>query len=284
MSNISVIIPIYKVLPNYYEKQSLCKCLKILRNYQIVLVHPEGLDLSFYKKIIKRHEPNFVFAAFNSEFFVNITGYNKLLTSLLFYKFFSENDYILIYQLDAFIFKDELAHWSNQKYACIGAPIPNHILDYLNKKHIEDFNTPLDIKGCFMNGGFSLRNVESYSDLIQHNLRKINLYINKEWSEDVIFALLLQDSNFKLPLEDEAIKFSFESFPAFSFEKNSQRLPTGCHAWYRDEFSIHDKMFWFKRIIPLTYYKFLIQEKTMAILSKNIRRIERFINRFNTND
>lgn len=80
---------------------------------------------------------------FHENYFKSIDGYNKLMLSPSFYKAFSNYEYILIYQLDAWVFKDELQHWCNQKYDYIGAPI------YQNNKLIG-----------IGNGGFSLRKVD----------------------------------------------------------------------------------------------------------------------------
>jgi hypothetical protein len=82
-------------------------------------------------------------------FFDNIDGYNRLLKSFEFYKKLQGFDYILIYQTDAYIFKNELDYWCSLCYDYIGAPWTG-----LHKWN----NHPLTGVG---NGGFSLRNIKS---------------------------------------------------------------------------------------------------------------------------
>ena len=46
----------------------------------------------------------------------------NLMLSPFFYESFLDFKYVLIHQLDVFIFKDELNYWCNQNYDYIGAP------------------------------------------------------------------------------------------------------------------------------------------------------------------
>jgi hypothetical protein len=43
--------------------------------------------------------------------------------SIDFYKRFRDYKFILIYQLDAYVFRDELEYWCEQDYDFIGAPL-----------------------------------------------------------------------------------------------------------------------------------------------------------------
>ena len=69
------------------------------------------------------YEKNFylVALAFNDTYFESIYGYNQLMLNVEFYEAFSKK-YILIYQTDAFIFKDDLNYWCEKDYDYIGAP------------------------------------------------------------------------------------------------------------------------------------------------------------------
>jgi hypothetical protein len=48
--------------------------------------------------------------------------YSQLLMSKEFYELFIEYDYIIIYQLDCFVFKDSLENWLYTGFDYIGAP------------------------------------------------------------------------------------------------------------------------------------------------------------------
>ena len=72
-----------------------------------------------------------------------------------FYRRFSKFEYILIYQLDAFVFKDQLNYWCKKGYDYIGAP-------WFEGFHLT--KTGVNIIGVG-NGGFSLRRVKTHIDL-----------------------------------------------------------------------------------------------------------------------
>jgi hypothetical protein len=76
------------------------------------LVQPEGLENDY---ITKKYS-NISVESFPKRYFENIEGYNELLLSASFYERFLDTKYILIYQLDAFVFKDELQEWCDKGY------------------------------------------------------------------------------------------------------------------------------------------------------------------------
>ncbi|AYN03261.1 DUF5672 family protein [Flavobacterium sp. 140616W15] len=117
-NTVKIIIPIYKEHFGELEEKSFLQCVKVLKNYDIVLVQPEGLDNSYIT-----NEFNQIKAiSFPKRYFENIDGYNELLLSSLFYEAFLDSEYILIYQLDAFVYKDALEEWCQKGYDYIGAP------------------------------------------------------------------------------------------------------------------------------------------------------------------
>ena len=55
------------------------------------------------------------------------------------------------------------------------------------------------------------------------------------WSDRAIYFY----PEFKIATIDLALKFSFERFPRYCFERNHYHLPFGCHAWHK-----WDRSFW----------------------------------------
>jgi hypothetical protein len=53
------------------------------------------------------------------------------------------------------------------------------------------------------------------------------------------------DSSFRVPTTGQALRFSFETDPAFCFERNARQLPFGCHGWAR-----YDRKFWEPYLLP----------------------------------
>lgn len=227
----AVVIPVYKSSLNDNELISLKRTVSLLYNYDIILVGPENLDYSIYIKEYK----DFKIELFRSAYFNNISGYNQLMMSSSFYDRFKNYDYILICQLDAYVFKDELLEWCQKNYDYIGAPwivAPPTVSN--NKKPLIDFAKKM--VGTVGNGGFSLRKVKTHLR-ISKTLSLFKKFFPK--NEDFFWCYIVPKFfKFKRPTASEALNFAFELAPALSFKKNNKQLPFGCHAWekYEPEF------------------------------------------------
>ena len=263
MSNklrINVVIPIYKDKLDYFESLSLEQCFRLLSRYSISVIKPESLDISF----IQQQYPNVLVESFDDTFFNNgLHGYNKLMLSSIFYERFLKYDYILIYQLDAWVFRDELEHWCEMNYDYIGAPwvikpkynlLPLRLFIWLKSKYYKINGKILEyerIGNKVGNGGFSLRKVQSFYQSTIKQQDKIAYYceqskVNKNFSffnEDVFWAL--ENPDFRYPSYKKALQFSFDIRPELCMKLNKGAIPFGCHGWSKPL----DTDFW-KKIIP----------------------------------
>lgn len=264
-----VLIPIYKSSLSFDEEASLRQCVCILGQHPIVLVCPEGLDVSRYEIVAGKTLPR---KCFDPRYFESVEGYSELLLKREFYESFSTYEYMLIHQLDAWVFEDALFSWCDKGYDYIGAP-----WFYQNKSHEEGFS--LWLVG---NGGFSLRRVSKFLEItaegriIRFSLRHLfckdmfhkwyrRLYLRnlscfsgsnlpsfikgfyKPW-EDLVFCHGLRGSNLQLyvPSPKKAALFSIEVSPEYLYtEVNRRVLPFGCHAWRKYQY----EDFWSKFIL-----------------------------------
>ncbi len=218
-SLVAVVIPIYKKTLTQLEAISLDRALKVFCKYDIYAISPESLQLELADRVLVKK--------FGDHNFCSIEKYNRLMLSIDFYLEFLNYKYILIYQLDAFVFEDKLEYFCSLNYDYIGAP------------WIKGQYRFLDRKRCIWyvgNGGFSLRNVQSCINVISHKYRLLSELDGV--NEDVIFSILGSEGFNVAPI-DVALKFSFESNIKECFELNNNRIPMGCHAWYR-----YDYKFW----------------------------------------
>lgn len=225
----AVIIPVYKTDISDEEMISLKQVSSVLKHYPIVFIAPNGLDLSIYRDIV----PNCKYQYFAKKFFASINGYNSLMLSKVFYYHFLSYDYILIYQLDAFVFKDELKYWCDLGYDYIGSPwkVGENIdfIESLRKSKNPYFwliNQFRDLGFDFSgNGGFSLRNTSSF----YRNSIWFNSYISS-WAsnEDLFWGIFVKQFNpfFKVAPRSISSNFSVEK----DVIENSS-IPFGCHAW-----------------------------------------------------
>lgn len=226
----AIVIPIYKTEMEWYEKISLQQAHSLFTRHPIFYMMPEHLVIPFTFPKSEYYE-----IRFPAKFFEDIHGYNALLLTPQFYQAFRAYKYILIYQLDAFAFSDQLKRFCNMGYDYIGAPWPfhcGHLPGILGQ------NVFLHVG----NGGFSLRNVSACTELLQRNANLV-----KEWNytEDAFFAYCgkYHISSFRTAPVDVACQFSWDFYPARYARKTQGILPFGCHAWHRRNADFYVKAF-----------------------------------------
>lgn len=267
MKNV-IVIPCYRKEMNQAERASLIQCGKVFgHKYKISFFAPENLDCSAYLEII----PHAWVERFEDKFFTSVCAYSSLLLTAEFYLRFQEYEYMLIYQLDAWVFRDELDEWCAKGYDYIGAPF---ILNYGKTENI--------IVG---NGGFSLRRISAVLRVLQNTEKKMfppvlllkffRKYLadgkfhravipllklmgflpnsrggylemirhKSDNNEDMVFYFLSRqftEDGLIMPDIQEAACFSLDTAPERFFRK----IPFGCHAWMKDSAG-----FW-KKFIP----------------------------------
>lgn len=213
----AVVIPIYKEELSELELISLTQVIDVLKYYDKFLVMPASL------KCFGDHG-DIEMIRFEDKWFASSRTYSELLMRREFYKSFEKYEYILIYQLDAFVFEDRLMYFCDLGYDYIGAPWLNGNLHFLDSKN----------RICYVgNGGFSLRNVSKCIELID----KFS-FAGSDVNEDVLFSMANSD-DFKVAPVKTALEFSFETEVRKCFEENGKSLPFGCHAWQK-----YDLIFW----------------------------------------
>ncbi|WP_018619568.1 DUF5672 family protein [Spirosoma luteum] len=256
---VNVVIPVYKQTLTEYETISLAQCLRVLGNYPIWLACPHSLDTTAYRAL----GPNLQTRTFDDSYFADIQGYNRLMVAKEFYEGFADQEYMLIYQLDAFVFRDDLAYWCQQNYDYIGAPwlrdrdftglsdklwftVKQQVATWLNLKK-EDGVTPREIinlngVGC---GGFSLRRVSAMLRCLEPFQQKIAEYDRiplHQYHEDVFWGIEVNRywPRLRIPNYRKALFFAIEFYPEWAVEHyNEGQLPFGCHAW-----NIHGTDYW----------------------------------------
>lgn len=267
-----VIIPIYKTTLSKYEMHSFKRCIKILGNHYFCIVTHNNLDITSYLTILNKTKTHFTIKYFSPEYFSSIHGYNQLMLSNEFYSSFLHFEYILIYQLDAYVFFDNLDYWCTQKYDYIGAYIPDFIIQHNKTTYNSCLREPLKLRYAY-NGGASLRKVSTFNRITAEFSYLIKELSNAGLNEDIVFSNILYNSN--QPSKETADSFSIESFPKESYKSNGEKLPMLCHGWYRDDLAVYDKEFWFKHIMYFEYLKSQIRKKyhkAKRILKKHLEK------------
>jgi hypothetical protein len=254
---VKVLIPIYKNTINCDEQKSLEQCSKVLSAYPVVFIKPHSLEV----ENLKKEFPQITVESFPDEYFSSLIAYNRLMLSPEFYSRFSNCKYVLIHQLDAYVFRDELKEWCDKNYDYIGAPwllkAKYHALHkqvLLQFKKLFYYITRSPSRKFILgdrvgNGGFSLRKVSSHLAATLDKQARINYFLahctkHSVFNEDVFWAT--ENPQFMYPALLEALSFSMDDDPKLCFQLNHNKLPFGCHGW-----SKHRKINFWKDKIPV---------------------------------
>jgi hypothetical protein len=260
MSNV-IVIPVYQSAISEWEMKSFEQCCKVLSKHTLCLVTYAELDCTVYEEIAAANGVHLPRENFDCSYFKGLQVYNKLMISRAFYQRFARYDYMLIYQLDAFVFRDELDKWCMKDYDYIGAPWFDNYMSYEEGAKLWKVG----------NGGFSLRRVKTFIDILSekkpilqyralyeryksyplrvrywcvfkallgwHNT--IGYYVGEYMDqEDLFWTQYIPSLGFKIkiPSPQQAMAFSFERSPAYLYKQNNQQLPFGCHAWKKYDY------------------------------------------------
>jgi hypothetical protein len=255
-TKVAIVIPFYKEFVTESEHVSLEQLEKFLGKYDCFLVTPKSLI---------NVPAGFSRVNFEDKYFLNVRSYSELLLTPEFYHKFNQYSHILIYQLDALVFSDQLPYWLEQKVSYIGAPWFSSLIGSLTSQTYE-------LKGG--NGGLSLRSVPDALQVLENTNKVATHYFPARWQQWAwfIFSLLLgktkkqwlgcpanqypfnedgfwsfeaekYSNTFRPASQKQSLQFAFETEPEKCFALNGQKLPFGVHAWEK-----YNKEFWIKKI------------------------------------
>lgn len=260
-----ITIPVYKPQMSQSEEISFRQCCKVLGKHPICLVTYNDIDIQQYYHIANEYNIELLRENFDQSNFVSVKAYSDLMLNKEYYYRFDKYDYMLIYQLDAYVFRDELEFWCNKGYDYIGAP-------WFENYGNHEIGDQLWAVG---NGGLSLRNIAFHIKFLEckrlYGWKELKVkYPQKDFktflvrlthwlgywqstkcllketgdNEDHFFS---QKSQFtkcksKLPSVEEASRFAFEQSPSWLYSQNKE-LPFGCHAWEKYEYNSFWKQF-----------------------------------------
>ena len=247
-----VIIPVHKEHLSAEEVASLQACYRHLKNYDCFLVFPEGLFINNYTDI----HPKLILKSVPTSWLSSLQSYNLMKVNPDFYEIFNRYDFMMTYELDAFILSSNVEEYFGFDYDFIGAPV---FKGYMNAPGII-FNNVL-------NSGFSIRNISACAKalarlkkyrstwkrnrFIMSNFQFLRRFIKSEklnliyddhitgyfrngyFNEDIILSKIVPQLSpfFKVAPFKSAAAFSFEVNPDLLYKLNNYKLPLGCHAW-----------------------------------------------------
>ena len=214
-NQVAIVIPTYTRTLTTNEQISLAQCRKVLGSFDCYFLAPKELEMDYVEEeaIVRIDGKNLV----------SRKSYSDYMLSIEFYEKFEKYEYILIYQLDAFVFENRLLDFCNLGYDYIGAPWIHGLECHVKGKQL-----------LYMgNGGLSLRRVSAFLDWLHSCQDEVDTY-KVFMLEDMLIAAL-GETKLKLAPMDVAMDFSFDVHPSECYKLHGNILPFGCHAWHKFE-------------------------------------------------
>lgn len=282
--NCIIVIPVYKPLVSKSERQAFVNNIVKLKAHDITLATYSGCDLTSYKEFALEYNVNIGIKYFAEHYFKSVDSYNSLCLSKDFYITFAEYDYMLICQLDAWVFSDELDYWCGQGYDYVGAPLYygyndekfsvkfrgvgnggfclrriDHCLKVLSQNRKIPYLKPLAVLSLYKNlytyhDNYTQNWIKKFIDVPKIILKLFGItntlgyFISQHNNEDMIFGTWANDcwlGTANIPDELTAARFSLETNAQRLYNMNGCKLPFGCHAYEK----WNDNGFWNDKII-----------------------------------
>jgi len=212
-----VVVPAYKAHLSDEEALALDNCIRVLGGgHHIEIVCPGGMDLTEYRGL-DAYE-------ISLDWFRDRKSYSNLCKNKLFYEHYLDGgyDYMLLHQLDAWVFSDRLDNFCALGYDYIGAPHCGWMP-----------------KGLLVgNGGFSLRKIRRFAWLCG-----CADFATLRWEEDRAFTEGRISKYLDIAPVDVAFRFAIQDHYTEGMEYTGGALPFGTHQaavfWPREALRMH---------------------------------------------
>jgi hypothetical protein len=126
LADCCIVIPIYRPWLSAAERASVLNTCQVLGRYSVRILCPKGIDLQGQQADLLAEISSccgdLEILALDPAWFGSTATYNALMLSPFFYQHFRRWRYILIAQIDAWIFSAELSCWLEAHYSYLGAP------------------------------------------------------------------------------------------------------------------------------------------------------------------
>lgn len=264
-AEVAVLVPVYRMPLAPADLLVLQQVRRVLGAHPRILVAPEGLELGTLPRAFGMQVERFA-----AHHFDGIRAYNGLMLDPAFYQRFSRFTWVLVHQLDAWVFRDELAHWCARPYDYLGAPwtfkdprayrggsmsyLYRRLMSWCARRGLQSGGEARHrraIREQVGNGGLSLRRVRAFLEVLNDPPSWIERYRSCDHTyahEDVFWGVAVNQSRLRIrtPGWSEALRFSVELNPRACVAYTAGELPFGCHAWNRK-----DPAFWAQHIPAL---------------------------------
>ena len=248
-----IVVPVYKASLNRSEEIALQQLQRVWGAYPKVFFAPVGLQFDYGSLMA-----GFRVERFPTEFFRSSSSYSRLMLSEAFYERFAAYEYLMLYQLDAFVFYDALPEFCAAGYDYIGAPV------YRNAPVWHALGTQVG------NGGFSLRRVSACLKLLRQWGDKWHTHPFQQAffeNEDAFWGYCgtREEYAFRVPDVATAGRFAVQDDVQHAFRRiRTGNLPMGGHAWPKADYAL-----WQPVLASLGYELMDSRPQTLSVNFRN---------------
>lgn len=261
--NPAILIPMHKQEPSLEEMTSLVQCQKVLGNYPIYLLHPQGMSTKTYEAIF----PTLKTLTAPSKSMASITAYNSLMISPFIFNALASHSHILIHEPDAIVLKNDLHYWCEQNIDYIGAPwFSSDAIEDLQLKATGNFGLSLintnAVNTFFSNNPRWFSSSMIFRELIRGIRGKVGAFdralksigpsgkvsgAHRLYHDhcDIFWSYLAPKvaPDFKVAPPEQSIRFSWETSPKKCLSICKGELPFGIHAWPKYDLELLQPLF-----------------------------------------
>lgn len=231
-STCAIVVPTYRQ-PTASEWLSI-DCLKaVLPAFPTFLLKPKGLELSI---------DGFSNCSMDDGWFASTKTYGLLMASPVLYEQFTAFDYILIYQLDCLVFRNDLQAWCAKGYDLCSSACLSSLGPWMTEPFVSF-------------GGLSLRNVRSCLRVL-HRVQANDPGLVRHARELLVFGqedvwwgcrAPAFDPTFRVLPVEESFSFAFDGNPLPYAAHCPSLPPFACHAWL----SV-GRLLFYRRFLPFS--------------------------------
>lgn len=208
----AIVVPIYHTTPDELEQLSLKQLNRVIGSeFDVFLIGPDYVDFDDYSKYLSGSGTNnyLEYVIFDDKYFKSNKSYSQLCLSYDFYDTFNKYDYMMIYQTDCWIFRNEIQKFCDMSYDYIGGPIYSPASAWTSLKK--------GLHPIVGNGGLSLRKISTMLKITNPDGYIYNKYKNEwdkiEYEDYVICDVFSHDIKMNIPDYKIAEKFSLDFLP-----------------------------------------------------------------------
>lgn len=249
--DVCVVIPIYRAKMSELEELSFKRMISVFQKRAIYLISPPSIQ--DYTTDLAAGYGNVTAEILSEDDFGSPLAFNRLSLKPSFYERFFDYDYLLICQLDVYVFKDDLDAWTSRDEDFFGAPI---FEGYTKGRR--------EFKNIGNNGGISLRSIKSCHRVLSEISFRFNKFsslwnVERHWgwrlyrlirdglifnynvghlkpviNEDLFWSAIVpqQFSWFTACKPEVGMYFAYDTNPRLLFEKSGCVYPMAIHAWW----------------------------------------------------